>query len=95
MIKNTSRRAAAKPPECNVAEDSSKPVKKQRTQKTIKGEYKMVIVGYRILVAGEDEMKVYAHYKTEADAISSAKRLKKERIGSVIVQKVTVEDIKF
>ena len=55
----------------------------------------MVIVSYRILVAGEDEMEVYAHYKTEADAISSAKRLKKERIGSVIVQKVTVEDIKF
>ena len=55
----------------------------------------MVIVGYRILVAGEDEMEVYAHYKTEADAISAANRLKKERIGSVIVQKVTVEDIKF
>lgn len=55
----------------------------------------MIITSYRILVAGEDEMKVYAYYKTEADAISSAKRLKKERIGSVIVQKVTVEDIKF
>ena len=40
----------------------------------------MVIVSYRILVAGEDEMEVYAHYKTEADAISSAKRLKKERL---------------
>ena len=61
----------------------------------LKGEYKMVIVDYRILVAGEDEMEDYDHYKTEADAISSAKRLKKERIGSVIVQKVTVEDIKF
>ena len=60
-----------------------------------KGEYKMVIVDYRILVAGEDEMEVYAHYKTEEVAINCAKRLKKERIGSIIVQKVTVEDIKF
>ena len=55
----------------------------------------MIITSYRILVAGEDEMEVYAYYKTEAAAISTAKRLKKERIGSVIVQKVTVEDIKF
>ena len=55
----------------------------------------MVIVDYRILVAGEDEMEVYAHYKTEEVAINCAKRLKKERIGSIIVQKVTVEDIKF
>ena len=55
----------------------------------------MGIVSYRILVTGEDEMEVYAYYKTEAAAINTAKRLKKERIGSVIVQKVTVEDIKF
>lgn len=53
----------------------------------------MKIEGFRVLVAGEDDMEVYAHYKTEAEAISSAKRLKKERIGSVILQKVTVEDI--
>ena len=55
----------------------------------------MIITSYRILVAGEDEMEVYSYHKTEADAISSAKQLKKERIGSVIIQKVTVEDIKF
>ena len=55
----------------------------------------MIITSYRILVAGEDEMEVYSYHKTKADAISSAKQLKKEHIGSVIVQKVTVEDIKF
>ena len=40
-------------------------------------------------------MKMDYRVLTKVDAISSAKQLKKECIGSVIVQKVTVEDIKF
>jgi hypothetical protein len=51
--------------------------------------------GYRVLVAGDDEMEVYGHYKTKDEAISAAKSYKQGFLGSVIVQKVTVEDISF
>ena len=49
---------------------------------------------YQIWVAGDDDMEKYGlPFKTESEAIATAKNLKHTRTGSVIVEKISTEII--
>lgn len=54
----------------------------------------MEIVRYQVLVAGEDDMERWGlPFKTEEEAVSCAKHLRREYIGSIMVEKITTEII--
>ena len=49
---------------------------------------------YQIWVAGDDDMEKYGvPFETESQAIAVAKRLRKELVGSIYVEKITEEII--